>query len=669
MGTRSAINTIQARWQALGIDVSTLSVNPDATIGPTRTERGLVHAADQPRSGSAVGSVQVGRLIAEGGVGRVHEARQVEMGRQVAVKVPHKALTQAQREAVVLEAQITGALQHPGIVPVYGLSESAEGLPLIVMRRLRGQTWADALTSSRRRASRRSSLEGHLATLERIAEAIAYAHSRGVIHRDLKPENVMVGEFGEVTVLDWGLAAAVDLPSGAIADASGERDVDVLNQLPRAKDISRIEGTLAYMAPEMACGDGTRLGPATDVYLLGGLLHELLSGRPPHHAFLFEDGALRPAAELLLDIYLAEPPALHDAPAGLASLCQRALANAPEERFRDAQAFLHALRTWRSRAEVEEAVRAGQRALDLLPTLADDESRKRVLAEVNFAVTRALSNSPGDTDARALLNDVLVEELQLAIDSGSLGVAESKLASISGASAVCARRAEALRERLHVKREREAALRQAAEDADITRGTKARAWFGAGLGMVWLFANVAIGYLRRGPQIELDAYKYAAVMALASMALLPPIVMARERFLPNLANVRAYSGVIWQLVGQGAVWMGLAYVGVPMHLAFAISLVQFAFATGTRAIDGDIRELLLTLPILLGAMGAALFPFIMYECAGVAYAAYFYLVSRPGFLDAPEASRFQRGTVRAMRRAVTTLQSGDYPAASGPNAS
>jgi len=213
-------------------------------------------------------------VIGAGAMGRVLLAMDEEMGRVVAIKEMHAAAGEIPRRVrFTREARVTGALEHPGIVPVHEIGERADGAPYYTMRLVRGRSLADAIDGA-------DGLRGRLALLPHVVDlchAIAFAHSQGVIHRDLKPENVMVGEFGETVALDWGLAsglAADPVPGATPSRAS----------LARATSPSRtagIMGTPAFMSPEQAWGRPGEVDEASDVWALGAILYQLLTGTLP----------------------------------------------------------------------------------------------------------------------------------------------------------------------------------------------------------------------------------------------------------------------------------------------------------------------------------------------------------------------------------------------------
>jgi hypothetical protein len=333
--------------------------------------------------------LELGEVIGEGGNAVVHRARQLSLDRDVAVKVPRSS---TQARSVIREARVAGRLEHPSVPAIHELVEGPDG-PRIVMRRVHGRTWAEVMDES--------GLEANLRVLGQVSHAVAFAHAHGVLHLDLKPENVMIGAFGEVFVLDWGLAAAAE---GGPPELSPARDL----RGPR--------GTPCFMAPEML-GDPAALreqgldlpelppvGPITersDVFLLGGALYRILSGRAPHQG-------VGPAA--LYAVWAGRIPS-PPGPAGLVRIAMQALARDPADRHSSATAFREALEDDAAADRVElalgrrEAEEAAARLAGLHAPRADLEARVASLRrelEADRARLSGLDRRVGATSRRLM---------------------------------------------------------------------------------------------------------------------------------------------------------------------------------------------------------------------------------------------------------------------------
>jgi serine/threonine protein kinase len=264
----------------------------------------------------AVGPSQRGRfavlgLHARGGLGQVSLAQDRELERRVALKEIRADRLDGPRvrERFLNEAKITGCLEHPGVVPVHALGEDEHGRPFYAMRFVEGRTLADAARAYHQQPTPLA-FNDLLRRFVTVCQTVAYAHSKGVIHRDLKPANVLLGDYGETLVVDWGLAkrlgvatpdpAAYGRPPGP---AAAEETTDFVPDSPGGGALTQagaVLGTPAYMAPEQAAGDVEGTRAAADIYSLGAILYVVLTGRPPYEG--------KDAAAVLAAVRRGPPP-------------------------------------------------------------------------------------------------------------------------------------------------------------------------------------------------------------------------------------------------------------------------------------------------------------------------------------------------------------------------
>jgi hypothetical protein len=288
-------------------------------------------------------------FLARGGMGEVWRGTDTLLGREVALKVLGGGLFAA--DAVPRfrdEARLLSRLQHPSIVPLHDLGDLPDGRPFFVMKLVEGRTLADLL---RQRPNPRHDRGHWLQVFGQVCQAVAFAHSRGILHRDLKPGNVMVGAFGEVQVMDWGLAKLLAAEAGTLEPdrpafpANGPTDQEHTVQGALPTRTGHVKGTAAYMAPEQARGQNSQVSTRSDVFGLGGILCVILTGQAPYEG---QDGVevLRKAEAADLAAAFARLDRC-GADAALIALAKRCLRADPNERPRDAAEVAQALEQWR----------------------------------------------------------------------------------------------------------------------------------------------------------------------------------------------------------------------------------------------------------------------------------------------------------------------------------
>ncbi len=327
-------------------------------------------------------------LIGKGGMGAVYRARDRAFDRVVAVKVIHAGLDVSR---FVVEAKVTARLQHPGIPPVYALGTLPDGRPFLAMKLIKGHTLDELLKERPEPAHDRGRF---VAVFEHVCQALGYAHSRNVVHRDLKPSNIMVGAFGEVQVMDWGLAKV--LADGVGAAAPDREPAEITRIVPpattEATQDGSVLGTIPYMPPEQAVGAIDEIDARSDVFSLGAVLCVVLTGRPP---YLGSDAnaVLRLAARAKLADCFARLDACGAEP-DLIAVCKRCLSAERDDRPKDAGEVAKAIAELRAAAE--ERARAGERErLRASVALAGSLRRQYKFAEARAALDQTAALAKG----------------------------------------------------------------------------------------------------------------------------------------------------------------------------------------------------------------------------------------------------------------------------------
>ncbi len=398
---------VTAQWAGNVADEAQVDSNctikqKETVSGPLVTKSSLVVKSRQVRSGSDVAKpgtlpedspdYELLDVIGEGGMGVVYAARQSAIARTVAVKMLKRADadTAEQREKFISEAVVTGELDHPNIVPIYDLGANDAGALFYSMKRVKGTPWNKAI--------KKNSLDENLNILLRVADAVAFAHANGVVHRDLKPENTMLGDFGEVLVMDWGLARIS--PEFPNADSVSQSDV--------------MGGTPAYMAPEMATGPVEKITPASDIYLLGAILFEIITGRPPHTGSTVM-ACLFAAAKNKIVAYEEQGE--------LIEIALTAMAAKTEDRYQTVRDFQAAVKQYQSHSESIVLAESASQSLAAASESNDYDLFSRAL----YGFEEALSLWEGNRRARDLLCEARLAYARSALGKGDFDLGISLL--------------------------------------------------------------------------------------------------------------------------------------------------------------------------------------------------------------------------------------------------
>ena len=398
---------------------ATLKIDSTTTLGTGTLvikSRSVASSHDAPDAKAA--DYELLKQIGKGGMGVVYSARQANFNRMVAIKMLRPdSKGKSKRDEFVSEAVTTGDLDHPNIVPVYDLGTNEEGALFYAMKCVQGTPWDEALP--------KKTLTENVEILLKTADAIAFAHANGVVHRDLKPENIMLGSFGEVLVMDWGLAVRFLVePDGRIRSSG-----------------TTMGGTPAYMAPELVLGPMERIGPAADIYLLGAMLYEIITGHPPHSGSTPME-CLYAAADNVI-----QPT---EASGELLDIASKAMETEPRNRYKSVLAFQKAIRDYQSHSESVALLDNARRQMGEAQKSGDYQDYSRAL----FGCEEAYALWSGNISAKEEISRVQLAYATAAREREDFDLAASLLNSGIPEHAVL------LAEVKEARREREAKVRR-----------------------------------------------------------------------------------------------------------------------------------------------------------------------------------------------------------------
>jgi serine/threonine-protein kinase len=272
--------------------------------------------------------------IARGGMASIRKVQDVDLRRSVAMKVlavPDGGDAETYFRVFAEEAQITGQLDHPNIVPVHEMGQDDSGTRFFTMKLVRGETLTELIHAADYKASNPDKLLPVVEVFRKVCDALAFAHSRGVIHRDLKPDNIMAGSYGQVYLMDWGVAKVAGFERTSKDTLNPEEDrvsLDFSKETGAAH--GSVVGTLAYMAPEQTLGDDDAITTRTDIFGLGAILYEILTRQPPIGGFNIRETLVNAQTA-----NIEHPQKVTDdnLPAGLCRICVKALSKEPGDRY------------------------------------------------------------------------------------------------------------------------------------------------------------------------------------------------------------------------------------------------------------------------------------------------------------------------------------------------
>jgi eukaryotic-like serine/threonine-protein kinase len=536
--------------------------------------------------------------LGRGGMGIVQRAHQRTLRREVALKRAKLAVQGA--GALLHEARITGGLEHPHIIPVHALGLDQQQHPVLVMKRVEGVVWRALIQDPQhpwwaKLAPGADHLSWHIERLMQVCDAVAFAHERGVIHRDLKPDNVMIGAFGEVYVLDWGVALALEEEEQAARSG-------------RSSARFSFVGTPAYMAPEMVNAEPP-VSTRSDVYLLGAILYEVITAEPPHRG--------KTMLEVLLSASQGQEPVFAPGQAhpALAALCARAMRAHPDDRFSTVLELKRALRDHLQRRAAHRLVERADGLLQALsevttrapqhstlldahhdtrpdtrpPAASSSHQAQRLFIECRFALQQALSENPGDPSALASLERALTLMIDAELGFGHVAAARALLADLPSPRADLTQKVEAAEAVEAAARAELSALRDLAHGMDNAVSSKQRGMLMSGLALFWgaliVAAVAAVHLLDYTPTYPhaMSAAVGGLLMALVGMYAL------RRAFRSHRLN-RLVMWIVSTIVAAATLLRALFWhLNVPLLTALNMELIAVALATLVGAITLDKR--------------------------------------------------------------------------------
>lgn len=605
-----AFRDLSTVWRDRGIDPA-LATEASGTLEASDrrlASRGLVSdAGDDPDARFFDEPLTLGELLGRGGMGEVRDCLQHALRRRVAIKQTYEDASDSERAALLKEAWVGALVEHPNVVPVHTLVRVGATVGL-VMKRIVGESWTKLLVPPNAvdEASFDRYLVRHLRIFVRVCHAVAFAHSRGVLHLDLKPDNVMVAEDDEVYVLDWGLAAGIE---GAAPPWLG-----------RASEIRHVAGTPGYMAPELAAVDTEAIGIRTDVYLLGAVLHHVLSGGELHVG--------ESIVELLGSAYLSAPPVYGGEIAEeLGQIVARATHADPARRFASAVELREAVEAHLRHRPAERLVASVLRGLatveEWFASGEDDDARlEPAIAECEIGLEEARRAWPMHPKLKELEKAITSARIEHASRTVRPTMARHRFERILAAARMSdpelVTRVQALGVRVAAREREVQALEELRHELDFSHGARPRSRLWLVLGTFWAALSFAYHGAVASGALQIGYGMLLGQGALMFGVLLPAAWSVRSTHLSNRANRRVYGALVLCAVAVELLWVASALVDAPVSTAIAITTLFYLFVFLSLAIVIDRRMSIAAVAFAGAALACALAPAYVHVALGVA---------------------------------------------------
>jgi serine/threonine protein kinase len=566
-------------------------LNATSTIMPEATQGSLRDATWVPllKSGDAADDdILEYSTLGSGGMAVILLARQNALMRDVAVKTLRDNDTPAARQSILNEALITGHLEHPGIIPVHMVGRRESGEPLIVMKKVEGVTWSQVIAapgsvpwSGDRKP--KVDLEWHVDVLIQVCRALEFAHSRGIIHRDIKPDNIMIGRYGEVYLLDWGIALGIPPRMPPFVQ--------------NREEVHEIVGTPAYMAPEMVAEHGRNLDEMTDVFLAGATLHHILAGRGPY--------AGKSTQIAMMNAFDCEPQTYDAAhPLELVGIAKKAMQRAKSERFSGIHLLREALQDYRAHENSRVLLKAAQASLD--EQAHNTLNRPERLEQTRALILQSVGVWPNNPDALEVLDQISEELFFQYLGRSDLGSAANALSTISSQRATPLRKKLSEARQDHAQRHSDVQLILAANSTRVD--VRHRLILGGAISLLWIGLALYKGVSRLGLKPDdIHVNHLASILPTVGIPLVAAF-LARRLFSSNDFNQKV---VKYFVAGLGCVaLMRLVFwrFDVGAQTATALEFVVYSLIAITFALMVEPRALKASFGILAATVLAIIFP-------------------------------------------------------------